>query len=255
MYYLVECLIIRNENQYLLEHLQHGVQAGIEHFFIYDNLSDKPVSNFLKGTEYEDKCTVEIWQNTDQNQLDCYAHFLKEHRQDAKWCAFIDTDEMLEGSLAKLCRENERYLSLKIRQIVHGCNGQAYADYSKSLTDRFQADIAKMQMLKLVVQLQYLDKQYPHHSYIDQDRANGIPLSRWLKVIEWNEECQLHHYFYKSFEEWLVKMKRGNVWAHDRGWKLKMFFNDNTIDDKDKNELLGKYGLTMETAMSYGTER
>lgn len=252
MYYLVECLIIKNENQYLLEHLYKGVQAGIEHFYIYDNLSEIPVSDFLNQSDFKEKCTIEIWHNTDQNQLDCYSHFLKKHRKDAKWCAFIDTDEMLEGSLLNLCKQSENYLSLKIRQIVHGCNGMVYADYSKTLTERFQSDIAKMQMFKMVVQLEYLNKQYPHHSYIDTEKAKEISIKHWLKVVDWNEQCQLHHYFYKSFEEWLQKVKRGNVYAHNRGWLLKTFFNDNEIPDNERDLLLKKYGLTMDYLMQYG---
>ena len=252
MHYLVECLIIKNENQYLIEHLAKGVQSGIEHFYIYDNLSEEPVSEFIKGSEFEDKCTVEIWNNTDQNQLDCYAHFLLVHRQDAKWCAFIDTDEMMEGNLRKHCEDNENYLSLKIRQIIHGCNGQVYADYSKTLSDRFREHIVEKQMYKMVVQLEYLERQYPHHSYIDACRAERICKRNWLKFIDYNDTLQLHHYFYKSFEEWLIKMKRGNIFAHNRGWKLNMFFVHNTIPDTDKQDLLAKYGLNENYIMSYG---
>lgn len=253
-HYLVECLIIRDENQYLLEHLKHGADAGIEHFYIYDNISGYPVSAFLQGTEFEERCTVEIWHNTECNQLDCYAHFLREHRDDAIWCAFIDTDEMLEGDLLTLCKKNEDFLSLKIEQIVHGCNGQAHADYSKTLTERFRPHVIKMHMSKMVVQLKYLDRQYPHHSYIDGERAVGIPMRKWLRIIYWNEECQLHHYFYKSFEEWIVKCKRGNVFAKSKGWRFKMFFKENTISEEDRASLMEEYGVDMDYFMGYGSE-
>lgn len=251
-YYLAECLIIKNENQYLLEHLEKGIQAGIEHFFIYDNLSKESVSEFLKDTKYEEYCTVELWQNTKNNQLDCYAHFLKEHREDVKWCAFIDTDEMLEGNLYDLCKKNEDFLSLKVEQVVHGCNGQAYADYSKSLTDRFQSHILRVKIFKMVVQLKYLDYQYPHHSYIDSEKAKDIPVFHWLKTVYINEECQLHHYFFKSFEEWVVKCLRGNVFAKDKGWKLKLFFDENKIPEKDKQDIMSKYKVNIENSMEYG---
>ena len=45
---IAECLLIKNENRYLLEHLAYNAAAGIEHFFIYDNLSDTPVAAFLR---------------------------------------------------------------------------------------------------------------------------------------------------------------------------------------------------------------
>ena len=45
---IAECLLIKNENRYLLEHLAYNAAAGVEHFFIYDNLSDTPVIEFLR---------------------------------------------------------------------------------------------------------------------------------------------------------------------------------------------------------------
>jgi len=40
---IAECLLIRDENRYLLEHLTYNAAAGVEHFFIYDNMSRVPV--------------------------------------------------------------------------------------------------------------------------------------------------------------------------------------------------------------------
>ena len=61
MYYLTECLIIKNENQRLIEHLKDNAQSGIEHFYIYDNESDVSVETFLKNNAPEllSKCTID----------------------------------------------------------------------------------------------------------------------------------------------------------------------------------------------------
>jgi hypothetical protein len=45
---IAECLLIKNENRYLLEHLAYNAAAGVDHFFIYDNLSRTPVADFLR---------------------------------------------------------------------------------------------------------------------------------------------------------------------------------------------------------------
>jgi hypothetical protein len=45
---IAEVLLIKGENRYLLEHLAYNAAAGVEHFFIYDNLSDTPVADFLR---------------------------------------------------------------------------------------------------------------------------------------------------------------------------------------------------------------
>lgn len=248
MYYLSECLIIKDENHYLIEHLTKSLQAGVEHIFIYDNESSTPVSDFLK--DYPDlfnKCTIEIFKtnNSKECQFDCYNKFTEDHRNDTRWCIFIDTDEMLEGSLLELVKSYDNYFSIRIHQIVHGCNGQAYADYSKTLTERFQDHVVKFPMVKTVARMEYLDKQFAHHSYLNE-KANVTDIKNWMKDVTWNETCQLHHYFYKSFEEWLIKIvKRGSVVA-SFNWELNKFFEENTIPEKDKIELLKKYNISLE---------
>ena len=128
---------------------------------------------------------------------------------------------------------------------MHGANGQAYADYSKTMTERFQEHVVNFPMVKMVVKMKYLDKQFPHHSYLN-DEAIVKDLQFWMKDVTWNETCQLHHYFYKSFEEWLIKIaKRGSV-ISSFNWELNKFFEENTIPEKDKIELLKKYNISLE---------
>lgn len=252
-YYLSECLIIRDENQYLLEHLTKGVQAGIEHFYIYDNMSKVPVSDYLHGTELSDYCTIEAFPSTDRTQYDCYKKFVKDHRQDTVWCAFVDTDEMFEGNLIDFCKRHEDIICLRFQQIMHGANGQAYADYNKTLTERFQDHIITgFSYYKCVVQMEYVLVQLPHFSYV---QSNTIPMQKWLMNIPmFNQECQLHHYIFKSFEEWLKKSLRGNVLSI-KGHQIKNFFLENTISDKDRDALLEKYNVSLDDVMGYQERR
>lgn len=252
-YYLSECLIIRDENQYLTEHLISGIQAGIEHFFIYDNMSKESVADYLHGTELSNYCTVEKFPSTDRTQYDCYKKFTKDHKKDTKWCAFIDTDEMFEGSLVDFCKKNEDFICLRFQQIMHGANNQAYLDYSKTLKERFSDHvITDFFYYKCVVQMEYLLAQVPHFSYV---HSKKIPMKKWLKIIpKTNKECQLHHYFFKSFEEWLKKSLRGNVLSIT-GHSVKNFFKYNTISDEDRDSLLKKYGVSLEDVISYQERR
>lgn len=257
MHYLSECLIIKNENQYLLEHLKKNYQGGIEFFYIYDNESDQPVEEFLKtnAPEWLDKGKIEVFLRTEKIQIDCYDKFLKDHRDETKWCAFFDTDEMIEGDLKKLCKEHENYLTLDIYQIMHGSNGVIYADYSKTLTEQFKDHVLKQRhMIKCVSQVKYVKQQINHHSFVDTSLAReiSIPTEFWnkrFKSDEIKEVVQLHHYFQKSFEEWCIKLKRGNITCskESSGWPLNLYFiENNKIPEKDLNFLLDKYDLTMD---------
>ena len=251
MYYLSECLIIRDENQYLLEHLIKGVQAGIEHFYIYDNRSVEPVEEFLRknGSEFLEACTIERYHSDGQLQIKCYDHFLDQHRDDTKWCAFIDTDEMFEGDLLGLCEENEDYLTLRIQQILHGGNGKAYKPEG-TLTDNYQSHILEhRRMVKLVSQVKYVKQQHPHDMILN-DLGNSVNMRKWYKYVEWNEKCQLHHYIYRSFEEWLQKIKRGNV-LPQIGAHVSEWFRENTISDEDRDALLAKYDMQLDDRMGF----
>lgn len=252
MHYLSECLIIKNESQYLLEHLQKNAEAGIEHFYIYDNYSDTPVADFLRDNapSWLDKCTIELFRGKKQAQFECYAKFLADHRKETKWCAFFDTDEILEGDLRKLCEESEDVCCLMIRQILHGSNGFAYYDPSKSMTERFQGHILlKKVMYKTVTQVRHVVMQQQHHAFVDTSVFKTKDSQ--YKYVEWNEECQLHHYYFRSFEEWLIKVKRGNVLTQG-GFMVKHFFLENSIADEDRDALLIKYGLKLDDIMAYG---
>ena len=254
-YYLSECLIIRDENQYLVEHLKTGIQAGIDHFFIYDNMSTEKVEDFLKNyPELLEKCTVEIFPSTDKIQVDCYEKFLNDHRDDTKWCAFIDTDEIFEGDLKKFCERREGNVCIRFQQVMHGCNGQAYADYSKTLAERFKDHtFHDFFYYKCVVQVEYVLAQLAHFSYI---YSKDIPESRWLADISCKEEsCKLHHYYFRSFEEWCMKIKRGGVTAMMRN-KIDHFFkikgnNGSSIPKEDVEDILKKYEVNIDDMIKY----
>ena len=61
-YYLSECLMIKNENQYLHEHIVSDMEAGIDHFYIFDDKSDIPVEKFLSDNHPEllQYCTITV---------------------------------------------------------------------------------------------------------------------------------------------------------------------------------------------------
>lgn len=257
MYYLSECLIIKDENQYLLEHLEKNYQGGIEFFYIYDNESEQSVKEFLEKNApiWLDRCKIEIFPTTSVIQIDCYEKFLKDHKSETKWCAFFDTDEIIEGNLKKLCEENDDYFSLEIDQIMHGSNGVVYADYSKTLTEQFKDHVLeKRHMIKCVSQIKYVKRQSAHHTYLNIPLIETIPTEKWVKKFktkDLGDLFQLHHYFHKSFEEWCIKMRRGCVYSKI-GWSLGQFFEENNVpDEKDLNYILKKYNLTM-NSQSFG---
>lgn len=206
-YYLVECLIIKDENEYLLEHLQRNYAAGIEHFYIYDNESSTPVVDWLQANapEWLDKCSITPIPDTSNNrQLVAYNTFLNDHAADTTWCAFVDTDEMFVGNLVSLCQENEeQYAGIYFREFTHGDNGhliktegtqfERFADHDVSL---------RWPTYKCLVQTNKVERQYPH-------KAEFKNKSSKVKIMGYHQSPTLHHFITRSWEEYQNKQKRG----------------------------------------------
>lgn len=233
MRYLSECLLIKNENQYLLEHLKNNVQAGIEHFFIYDNNSSQSVEKFLADyPELQKICTIEIFPDTENKQIDCYKHFVDTHRKDSVYCAFVDTDEMFEGNLQDFLQQSNETV-YEFKGVVHGCNNQAlYED--KPLKDRFfDHIITRWSYGKNIVKLSELVTQLPHRSICKSDN-----------VLNCYVTDSLHHYYYKSFEEFIWKIRRGTI-QKNTVRRLQNFFQDNSLPESKVREVLDKYGINL----------
>lgn len=101
-YELTVCCIFRNETKWLPEWIDFHLKQGVQHFYLYDHMSDDHPEVALKT--YIDENIVEIipWnypidemKNWPKIQCAAYNNCIHRIRKQAKWCAFIDTDEFL----------------------------------------------------------------------------------------------------------------------------------------------------------------
>lgn len=58
------CLIIKDENQYLEEWLNHHRKLGIDFFIIYDNNSEVSVSEYIKDNNLNNVILMFIYGHT-----------------------------------------------------------------------------------------------------------------------------------------------------------------------------------------------
>jgi len=242
MYYLSECLIIKNENQYLIEHLTDNAQSGVEHFYIYDNNSEVSVESFLRENlpEFLEKCTIEIFTDSSITmQENCYEKFLKDHRNETKWITFIDTDEIYEGDLLSICKQNEdRIAGFYFDGIIHGSNGHAWIN-GKTMKENFYDDVSYLWFYrKCCIQTKYIKTQLVHSTVLNTDKEIVLIKN------DMNEKVKLHHYYYKSFEEWCQKLKRGSM-HRMRAYCVWNFFRCNKLPQNEISEVLKKYNLNL----------
>lgn len=248
-YYITECLVIKNENQYLFEHITDNMRAGIDHFYIYDDNSDIPVEEYLKNN-YPDLlqyCTITLvnedgWDPNFERQTNVYSNYLKDYGSETLWCAFTDTDEIWEGDLKKFLKNNEENPGFCFEGLIHGANGHAWEN-GKSMKENFYDHvITRWSYKKLIVKTELVERQQAHVTYFKDNSLKAV----YIPECDLACNITLHHYFFRSLEEFVKKIFRGSV-NEKLIIQMWMFFIDNKLDPKEISEVFKKYNVNMLT--------
>ena len=257
------CLLIKDENEYLEEWLNHFYNLGIEHFYIYDNKSKTPIIDTIKSIQngfYLDKCDVILFTEYNHMQYDCYADCLKRCEFETKWIGFMDTDEFLEftdgtTNINEFLKAYETEMGVWIPWESYNANGLVEKPTGK-VQDNFTNVVLDPLGLfgKIFVQTAKVKKMYVHKAdsvdnlylLLDQD-GNDLKVSfdglqkAYDKGMNIYSHAKIKHYFTRSYEEWCEKMNRGTC---DPNFKRKfdVFFRYN----RDLEHLKDKELLTTE---------
>lgn len=258
-YYCSICLIIRDENEYLKEWLDWHISLGVEHFYVYDHGSKQPVAEFISQScgENKDKITVIDWSGNHTNaQPEAYNDCLKRFSKESRWIGFIDTDEQVRikngKTMPEFLKDYESFAGLFIVWLTYDANGQRYKSplplrqrFTHITVDRGLGDC----MGKVFVQGLLMQDMHIH---------NGHPFERFDVVGEFKDKVEVNsiwkgnattelicvdHFFTKSYEEWLEKIKRGSCDA-DYMRKYDEFFKCNPDMEycRENIEISQKYG-------------
>lgn len=136
------CLIFKNEAPFLKEWIEYHKLIGIDHFFLYNNLSDDDYMKVLKPYLMDGTITLTNWPKP-YSQTEAYHDCYKKYRKESHWLGFIDTDEFLninvkEGSdIKKLLIKYRLFPSLHIFWKMFGSSGLMKEDYSKPVIENY----------------------------------------------------------------------------------------------------------------------
>ncbi len=244
-YFLSNCLLIRNENHILLQNLKYNSEAGIEHFYIMDNNSDVPVEDYLKqhAPGLLNKCTIErVTENHKRGTIlqdEVYQYCLHKYGHETRWLSFTDTDEIFKGDLKKLCdnaESNNKYC-VRFLELCHGGNGHiVQPNYeSQDLFDLYGNNIVGgVIMFKNIVRTQYAFKPGPHRVMLWAPN---------VLTLDTTAEVKLHHFMFKSFEEYVKKVIKGCVSGRVCSYNIGEWLKYNKIEKltPEMNEILQKY--------------
>ena len=227
-YDLAVCAVFQNEDFFLREWLEFHKIVGVQHFYLYNNLSTDRSLEILQP--YIDKGEVELfdWPIPLRNQaeyvtllqLPVFNDCLHRARDHAKWVAFIDLDEFLfpleADNLVDFLSDYEQFGGVVVNWQIYGTSFVDKLPIDALITETLiwkapeQWEINKY--IKQIVQPKYATHALTPHSfaYLDgffavnsnaekiQEKVDGM-----TAVID---RIRINHYWFGT-EEWLRKNK------------------------------------------------
>lgn len=128
MQYLSMCAIIRDEAPYIAEWIEHHLNQGFEHFYLYNNESKDNILEVIKP--YQHLITWHELPGTKQQRV-AYDHMINNYKMQTEWCAFLDIDEFLyctnKKSFANVLStdyDNPDLSGLAVHWILYGSSGE-----------------------------------------------------------------------------------------------------------------------------------
>ena len=224
------CAIGKQENRYIKEFVNHYKKLGYDHIYIYDNnnINDERMDSILNNSNFVSIIDYTSYHNKKENSqylayYDCY----KKNNKKYDWLSFFDFDEFLEIKQNKTIQEfldNERYKkcqNVKINWLIYSSDKEILFFKNQFLKERFKKPIfndkANIHIKSTVrggLKKNYWSRWENSHTSIDTFKScssSGKRVSGKTAFINPPDYKYgfLKHYYYKSFEEFCLKLKRG----------------------------------------------
>lgn len=252
------CLTIRDENEYLEEWLRWHTAQGVCHFYIYDHGSRAPVREFLRIAvpDLFDRVTVVDWSGTHKDaQPDAYNDCLRRFGRESRWIGFVDADEQIRvktgQTLPEFLRGYEAFAALFAVWVTYDANG-AVEKTDEPLRRRFThvshaskwADRAG----KVIVQPMLMAEMVVHNgraadgfAVVDEHKRPLADFALSADRATTDMIC-VDHYYTKSYEEWVRKIRRGSGHAKcQRKYEEFFVFNPDLADCREQLSFVQKY--------------
>jgi hypothetical protein len=221
------CTTGKRENLYVREYIEHYQKYGVDKFFIYDN-------NDINGEKFDDVINdyinnkfVEIinFRGLLSPQIKGYNDCLKKNYKLYKWLIFYDMDEFIylkNFNNIKDFLNNEKFNKcqrMQLNWIFHTDNNNLHYD-NRKLAIRFpkKENTKKIlyQGIKSILRGRINIKINNVHTLSKRlISCNGFGQKIENKTIETNKPdfhyYYIDHYYSKSTEEFLNKLKRGSA--------------------------------------------
>ena len=253
------CTIGKNENLYSREFVEYYKKYGIDKIFIYDN-------NDIDGEKFEDSLSDYIkkgfvkiinYRGKSKMQYPAFNNCYNKNKQIYNWFIFYDMDEYIHltnfsNIKAFLGRESFNKCNvIYLNQVIHTDNEQIYYS-NKSLFERFPNIYENGKVLTKIIlrgNLSNINFTNPHVLNINFQCNSFGKIDHLKKEEIKNEYFYYDHFYFKSSEEYLNKLMRGDaIFGEKRGFKpiwFRVYFSINKISKEKIDFFENKTGMNL----------
>lgn len=262
MHYLALCCIVRDEDPFLKEWLTFHALLGVEHFYIYDNMSENPVLDVLG--DYIDPVQVTVIPIEGQaRQIHAYLHCLQNYGAGCKWIGFIDLDEFMcpqqDTDLRVMLSEFEEYGGLAVTWNMFSSGGHMTrpgGPVIKNYTTRFLSKNMQTNLhIKSFVQpTRVAALKNPHFFYYKAGEfcvnESHFPVPDSPFTFSHGKLVKLNHYYYLSQQDFEKKTRRSRAGKDKRSFRSLDMFYAQTMEPVETDEDILRFLPALEEALA-----
>ncbi len=232
-YKLCVMAIFKNEEEYLEEWIQHHINQGISHFYLYCN--DEKIEKYNYLNKYEKYITLIQWINkvnkgSETIQRQAYTHCIQNYNNEYEYIMMLDIDEFIvhqekEKKVIDFINNiDKKTKAIKVQRYNFGSDGHIKKPNGK-VVDNYKKHENICSSYKTIANSNYIDinkKFYGVHdfNFINKEgkiyneyfsyKYTGFPNGCDLESI--NEiPLVINHYYTKSYDEYI---KRCEMWKN-----------------------------------------
>ena len=232
------CAIVKDEHAYVREWALHNKSIGFDKIVLYDNNSSKPYDAELGDLMQHGFVEIRTWnKDSDTRQIDAYNDFVQsENWSETDYCAFIDPDEFIFFDKVKTVSE---FIALYpdcagvgLSWKMYNANGRIEPQKGIPMPEAYVTEFEYPEpRIKPLARLRYIDYFTSPHMFIPSNglliTTNNEPILEKSPKYKDYTNGHIKHYLTKSWQDWIKRLKRGNVTKGIRTVDLFFVFNPN----------------------------
>jgi hypothetical protein len=221
-YELAMMIRVKDEARFLPEWMAHHMNLGFQHIFVYDNNSTDRIEDVIAPFVDRGEATYVRWSPIPASPS-CDYDFLDRFGASCRWVAFFDADEFLfetrPGELASVLDEYRDRPAVAVCWRYFGSSGHETIPPGL-VTEHFDhADAVYNRHVKVIARPSQIVRHRNSHNFFFQRgrlavTPDGHRVFGSFVTPPARTRLALHHYVYRSREDYTRKARRGYVDAH-----------------------------------------